>query len=373
MYALAGGTNSNGGGLADGKIESGWAHFEGLGLDESIPKYLRISGKIQNLFMTKRDTEQYVNEIWAAKEDYQKQLNLGVDDGVLVDGAGGELSQGNMHLSAFFEIFLEQRFKTQTRAVEFAYNFIDSLTKYSFDSDCKLFIMIMQGDLSEEIRHDQLNMLDDLLNELRHEDQLIHHKVDGRLTLDVFFRVIRRVFPTKGEHSIRRLEKALELEIKGRRLVLYEELLEEDEEGNQGKFCETLRMQHLTECSTFSRRVMDVISQYYDDSVAEATTTNAVEELALMTSQGPSLTVHELRNALSLADADKPRNEINKYLARGCNKSVQDVLLMETDRNCMIPVAMFKSNLKRGLIKKSKPSHESMMKNRVGKTSNADM
>ena len=349
-------------------MESGWAHFEGLGLDDTIPKYLRISGKIQNLFMTKRDTEQYVNEIWAAKEEYQKMQGMGVGDNT----EGSEVTERethHIHLSAFFEIFLEQRFKTQTRAVEFAYNFIDSLTKYSFDSDCKLFIMIMQGDLSEEIRHDQLNMLDDLLNELRHEDQLTHHKVEGRLSLDVFFRVIRRTFPTKGEHSIRRLEKALELEIKGRRFVLYEELLEEDEEGNQGKFCETLRMQHLTECSTFSRRVMDVITQFYDDSVAEATTTDAIEDLALMTSNGPSLTVSQLRNALSLADADKTRNEINKYLARGCDKSIQDVLLMETDRTIMIPVESFKANLKRGLIKKSKPTHETMMKNRAGNRS----
>lgn len=358
----------------DGQIESGWAHFEGLGLDETIPKYLRISGKIQNLFMTKRDTEQYVNEIWAAKEEYQRKLDAGMDEGVVgesaLDAVAPYSGSAHIHLSVFFEIFLEQRFKTQTRAVEFAYNFIDSLTKYSFDSDCKLFVMIMQGDLSEEIRHDQLNMLDDLLKELRHEDQLIHHKIESRLSLDVFFRVIRRVFPTKGEHSIRRLEKALELEIKGRRLVLYEELLEEDEEGNQGKFCETLRMQHLTECSTFSRRVMDVISTFYDDSVSEATTSNNTDELVLMTTNGPSLSVNQFRNALSLADPDKPRNEINKYLARGCDKSVQDVLLMETDRTIMIPVTSFQSNLKRGLIKKSKPSHETMMKNRGGKLSN---
>ena len=349
----------------DGKVDSGWAHFEGLGLDDSIPKYLRISGKIQNLFMTKRDTEQYVNEIWAFKEEYERQQSLGVIDEEVADGVVDNRTH-KIHLSSFFEIFLEHRFKTQTRAVEFAYNFIDSLTKYSFDSDCKLFLMIMQGDVSEEIRHDQLNMLDDLLNELRHEDSLIHQKVEQRLSLDAFFRVIRRVFPTKGEHSIRRLEKALDLEIKGRRFVLYEDLLEEDEEGNQGKFCETLRMQHLTECSTFSMRVMDVISQFYDDSVAEAMTTNATEDLVLMTNDGPCLNVNQFRTALTIADPDKPRNEINKYLARGCVKSIQEVLLMETDRKCMVSVDSFKNHLRSGILKKSKPTHENMQKIKRG-------
>jgi hypothetical protein len=351
---------SNAEGDDDEKLESGWSHFEGLGLDGSIPKYLRISGKVQNLFMTKRDTEQHVNEIWAAKEEFEGKLDAGeTHDGEAldVDTEKAESGTHQLHLAAFFEIFLEQRFKTQTRAVEFAYNFIDSLTKYSFDSDCKLFLLIMQGDLSEEIRHDQLNMLDDLLNELRHEDALVHQKVEGRLALDVFFRVIRRVFPTKGENSIRRMEKALELEIKGRRLVLYEELLEEDEEGNQGKFCETLRLQHLNECSAFSKRVLDVISQYFNDAVSEGTTSDANTEIALMSTSEPSLSVHQLRDALSLADPDKSRNEINKYLARGCNKSMQDMLLMETDRSVMVPVFGFKANLRRGLIKKSKPRH----------------
>lgn len=70
-------------------------------------------------------------------------------------------------------------------------------------------------------------------------------------------RVIKRIIPTKGEHALRRLQKvastpsphpheprqALDLEIKGRKYVQYREILEEDEQGNQGKFCETLRIQ----------------------------------------------------------------------------------------------------------------------------------
>lgn len=35
--------------------------------------------------------------------------------------------------------------------MEFAYNFLDSLKKYDFDTDCKLFLMIMNGELAEEV------------------------------------------------------------------------------------------------------------------------------------------------------------------------------------------------------------------------------
>lgn len=65
--------------------------------------------------------------------------------------AGTGKTIAKIHLSAFFEIFLEQRFKSPTRVIEFAYNIIDAATKYSFDIDCKLFIMIMQGEISEDV------------------------------------------------------------------------------------------------------------------------------------------------------------------------------------------------------------------------------
>jgi hypothetical protein len=36
--------------------------------------------------------------------------------------------------------------------LEFSYNFFDSLKKYDFDSDCKIFLMIMNGELAEEVQ-----------------------------------------------------------------------------------------------------------------------------------------------------------------------------------------------------------------------------
>ncbi len=69
-------------------------------------RFLRISGKIQNLFFTKRETELYLNEIWSEKEEWEKSATeadikaLGINSDVIE-------KKKHIHLSDFFEIFLE--------------------------------------------------------------------------------------------------------------------------------------------------------------------------------------------------------------------------------------------------------------------------
>ena len=112
---------------------------------------------------------------------------------------------------------------------------------------------------------------------------------------------------------------------------------------------------------------MDFLSQYYDEALVSARDSSNEQLVANLQAGGVSnLSVNQLRSALALADPDKPRVEINKYLARGCDCSVQDMLLMESQRDLYINVSTFKTNLKRGLLKKSSPSHEALMKIKGG-------
>lgn len=99
-----------------------------------------------------------------------------------------------------------------------------------------------------------------------------------------------------------------------------------------------------------------MIVQFHDDLISLASETGSAADLELLRCGGRSLSVNQLRSALLQADPDKPRAEVNRYLARGCNCSVQEVLLMEAQRNIYYPVNKFLANLKRGLIKKSNPS-----------------
>jgi hypothetical protein len=152
----------------------------------------------------------------------------------------------------------------------------------------------------------------------------------------------------------------LDLEIKGKKYVLYNEILEEDEQGNQGRFCETLRMQHVTECTTFSNHVMEVIDQFAEDDEH-----NGDEEaggsappmagFGVADLKEAKLKIHRFRDALVFADPDNPRAGVNRLLARGCGVSVEEMLLME-GRFATVSVDAFKHNLKKGLLKKSYPS-----------------
>lgn len=51
----------------DRAIKSPWAHFEGLGLGDSVPPYLRSKVRVKNLFLSCWDTVSFVREIAAAK------------------------------------------------------------------------------------------------------------------------------------------------------------------------------------------------------------------------------------------------------------------------------------------------------------------
>lgn len=130
--------------------------------------------------------------------------------------------------------------------------------------------------------------------------------------------------------------------------------MEEDEQGNQGKFCETLRMQHVNECTTFANHVLEVIDQFHQEYIA-ANSPHEVEE----NFQKDCMKIPRFRETLVFSDPDCPRVNVNKLLARGCGTSVENVLMMEAKRE-NVNVQKFKENLKLGLLKKSPPVGEAL-------------
>lgn len=308
--------------------ETPWNNFIGLGFDASVPMYLRAEGCIQNIMLSKRDTEFIINEIWIEREKSENALAAAVDkENSKVSGPTGRFED-------FFYRHLVNRFKDKNRVVEFAYNFVDALKKYNRDSDIKLFALVLNGEISEEVRNDQIGMVENLKDELRREESMGRIEATGSLSFEGFIRVLKRTFPNKGELSLHRLEQTLLFEINGARNVCYIDILGEDENGSQGKFCELLRAQHLTECIGFSNEVMLSIDQYRNGS--------------------DSVTIGRLREALESVDPNKVRAEINRLLARGTGVSIE-VMLMTEARETSISVETFKSRLKNGLLKKSNP------------------
>lgn len=86
-------------------------------------------------------------------------------------------------------------------------------------------------------------MLEYVQSELIREENLVSQSCTYSLPIISFNKSIRKILSYKNEQSFVRLEKALNLETKGARLVHYLKLLGEDESGNQGHYCELLRSQ----------------------------------------------------------------------------------------------------------------------------------
>ncbi len=56
------------------EFRSPWSHFDGLGYSESVPSYLKFHGKLQNLYLSKKETIRTLQEIWEAKLGYDQHV-----------------------------------------------------------------------------------------------------------------------------------------------------------------------------------------------------------------------------------------------------------------------------------------------------------
>lgn len=127
---------------------------------EGIPKFFQYEGKIQNMFLMKWETETIVNEIWDAKTELDgKKPKLAETCGLAHDF--DPEFESDVSFADFYWEFIQKRFNNhREKAIAFSYNFVDALKKYSWDSDCKIFLLVLQGQLAEYIRSEQLKMIE---------------------------------------------------------------------------------------------------------------------------------------------------------------------------------------------------------------------
>lgn len=172
----------------------------------------------------------------------------------------------------------------------------------------------------------------------------------GALTIPVFMRTLRKLLPAKSEHAMTRLKRVLQFEQQHlkQRMVLYGALLREDEDGNQTRFCETLREQHLTEIIAYSKHLVDCVHQ------VDARDGDKGE-----------LSIAQLREAILLSDPEKGRPEQNIYLARGIGLHGDIQAMLDKEREAgggaqngraeTFSVKAFVVHVQKGLLKKTTP------------------
>jgi len=131
--------------------------------------------------------------------------------------------------------------------LEKAYNMWFALHDYSFDSDCDLFLRILQGKMDEQVYVDQMHMLAKLQITFEKADEDIHAGVrKNELSKEILKSIFIDFFPVKSEKETQDCFKKLEKEFTGE-LVPYLEIFAEDADGNQGPFIEKVREQHLND------------------------------------------------------------------------------------------------------------------------------
>ncbi|KAJ1458545.1 hypothetical protein M885DRAFT_513043 [Pelagophyceae sp. CCMP2097] len=315
-------------------------YFDGLGLDDDVPPYLRFEGRVKNWTISKRETERMINDVWIAKETSARDAA----GAAAARPASASGRNGSEQLASFLPVYLLQRFKSHSLAIEWGYNLLDGLRRYISDSDCRLFLEIMRGELAEEVRFDQLQMLVEVSATMQTEDCAASHdgRASGALTVPAFMAALRRLLTTKPEHSFARLQRQLHVEAQQNkaRIVNYKELLESDAQGTQSKFCELLREQHLAEILLFTQELAEAIRGPDEDAAGDAV-------------PPAKLPLARFRAAISAVDADKPRGEVNAYLVRGADCDAKDLLDFEVQNKAYDVEVFIKKLSQSGLVKKS--------------------
>jgi hypothetical protein len=316
------------------RVQAEWAHFEGLGEDQIVPPFLRVTGKVPNLFFTRKDVGSFIKQVMNDARTRAKPVVAGPPS----ISAESDVNSAPSFPKHFYSYMIE-RFRHQSKVVEVSYNLIEGSRKYRQESDCRLFLAILDGLLPEEVWYDMIDSSQSLLTTMLAKESKSVNVIDGkrRLTVDEFMRAIRQEYPQRNSNALSRVVRALQLENKSARFVMnLKGMLAENADGSRSMLCELLRSQHITEIIEFQEFIVECVNSVRKSPKEETTI------------------IGRLRIALEKADPAKSRSEINALLVRGAGVSQEEMLLMEVKR---VPIKFdpFLVRLKSGLLKKTHP------------------
>lgn len=115
--------------------------FVGLGKTLDVPKYLRCTGFVANLSLSKGQIEAMVGEIWDMKTQWQNRVKKPIQ------------------MNTFIYNYLRNKFNYYPKVVEYGYNLMDGAEKYRESPDCDLLLCTLKGELPEAVYHDTIKML----------------------------------------------------------------------------------------------------------------------------------------------------------------------------------------------------------------------
>eukprot|EP00736_Rhodelphis_marinus_P006227 Rmarinus@m.16864 len=297
------------------ETQENWFVCRGTGTD--VPKYLRFQGKVRNRRLGKRELEQIIADFWTTREKMIEKQGMTED------------------IEEFFCTFLKKRYGISSMVAEMSYNIVDAVDRYQYDGDCFLFKQVIEGTLCESVFDDQMTMLRKLKRFFKKQDSLQNGgKSTGKLSRKDFLAAVRQYFPLKSEAEHLVLVKALGID-QPYPVINYSQIFEEDREGNQGKFIELVREQH----------VYDIIE--YRNQIEAALRKAVPDELSLLTVRTVKDCLIHVDPALSAVDmADLIRTGFDRPKQRKSEK------LADIPEDLEYSVNGFLANLRRKIFKR---------------------
>lgn len=359
--------------------------FTGKGFGTDVPEYLQCDGLVRNLHFPKKKLEAILARVWQQKDDLEKikrnhfaSISSASSPGTATSGApsspplglapGAQQGGGIVTLAKVFSMMLNRMCASKAEATESAYNVLAALELFSsHSSDCRLFLMILQSEIPEEARQDQVKevyIVHDALASLEKERNSSGGGgavVPGRVPLADVIQILRHVFPWKTENALSALYRALLIDQRGHAQVDYAALLLQQEDKRAGvraktsQFVECLRAQYIDDLLAYRRHLQAMIQHKLasstqatsasGDAAAQGTlgseVTSTVPESAVPSSPQSSagstiassssamVSIRALRDFLQECDVAKPVQEINRLLATASGLSMDQVLTQD--------------------------------------------
>jgi regulator of replication initiation timing len=301
-----------------------------MGAYAEVPELFRTTGKIRNKNMTKRDTEKTVKELWKER----------LSDPAVANGTAAPLAD-------FVHSSFRKKVGIQKAVVELGYNFLYSLWKYSWDTDCDLFLKVLLGDMKEDVFLSQIGMQQDLeelfdaLDKAGGKTTGTISKTDLQVALHSFFRVGQPWGKTFERYEM--MLAALDQDQPGE-TVIWKAIFAEDREFNQGAFAETTREHFLQERVEYLATVEEALAEEtkFEDTCTRQQVVNA------LLSTDPDLP-QEL--AESLATSVFSATTGTTGTSAGANKVAAAAAAVSENATLTIKAVMRK--LSKGMIKKA--------------------
>ena len=212
-----------------------------------------------------------------------------------------------------------------------------------YDSDCEIFLRVLQGRLPEEVHHHSLKLVTNLRDSLVETDKSTNGgQATGILPKDVLRQHVRLLYRTKSPAMMATLLAELERDANAAGdSVDYNELLSEDADGDQGEFVEMLRAQALKEYQSYTAEITGAIAAA------------AGEDSGGRGSAGQFIKVSRIASAIRSCDPDKPSDDVAALIRRGWTggRSMSTEALLSCDST--ITLAPFLIRLREGWLERS--------------------